>query len=283
MASRSRKSARLSAVAAVAVVMVAAAALPPATAGTLTGRSGKSLRVRVHTAADGTIERLVASWRARCRRPSFSFIDRTEIRPQPGDAFRARGAYTLRDAGGIRARVVVRASGRRASIYRWDGSFAASAVVRRHGRVVDRCRLPLTRWRATAPEARLDMTSDRGDYIGGGQSYSYATPEQAVTIGGNRRQVSVRMGGWSVEFDAPPGRALTPGRFAEARRYPFNDRSPGLSIHGHGRGCNELTGEFTVHRSSFDRRGRVRAFSVSFEQHCEGGSAALRGSFSYRR
>ncbi|MEZ5097016.1 MAG: hypothetical protein R2731_13510 [Nocardioides sp.] len=77
--------------------------------------------------------------------------------------------------------------------------------------------------------------------------------------------------------------ALEPGAtFTGATRYPFNDPSvPGLSVFGDGRACNTLTGSFTIHEIDWDPEGTLTKLAVTFEQHCEGGSAALFGSLAW--
>jgi hypothetical protein len=54
---------------------------------------------------------------------------------------------------------------------------------------------------------------------------------------------------------------------------------PGVSLDGNGRGCNTLTGTFTVLDAVFGRNGYVQTFDATFEQHCEGGETAARGAF----
>ena len=89
-------------------------------------------------------------------------------------------------------------------------------------------------------------------------------------------------GTWYGEFEAPTGQQLEAGRtYDGARRYPFNDDAPGLSISGEHRGCNELSGTFTVNRIEFDAAGTLRAFEVTFEQHCEHMAPALRGTWTF--
>src|SRR5262249_4945036 len=52
-------------------------------------------------------------------------------------------------------------------------------------------------------------------------------------------------------------------------------------IAGQGRNCERVSGQFTV-----DELNRVyedvRSFAITFEQHCNGNSAALRGTWRYR-
>ncbi|WFE37993.1 hypothetical protein [Micromonospora sp. WMMD998] len=126
---------------------------------------------------------------------------------------------------------------------------------------------------------------DPGDYITGGRSYAYsvADGDQLTTAASaDTSHVSVGVNGyqgdwWSVDFDAPGSTPLTPGTYQNATRYPFNGAGPGLSLDGNGRGCNELTGTFTVLNAVFGPNGYVQTFDATFEQHCEGGTPAARG------
>lgn len=122
------------------------------------------------------------------------------------------------------------------------------------------------------------------DWIGGGQSYAYSTGAQDalnVSAGSDDNVVSVSVDGtqgdwWYLDLAAPAGQALQPGTY-QATRYPFNDTGAGLSLSGDGRGCNTLTGSFTVFDVAFGPYGYVQTLDASFEQHCEGGSAATQG------
>ena len=87
---------------------------------------------------------------------------------------------------------------------------------------------------------------------------------------------------WNFSFAPPAGAVLHIGDFEAATRYPFQASSvPGLSISGHGRGCNQLTGRFRIHQIDFDAGGTLKAFAADFEQHCEGRTPALYGSIRY--
>jgi hypothetical protein len=140
-----------------------------------------------------------------------------------------------------------------------------------------------------AETATLTMVSDPGDYIGQGQTWSYDTAAGDVisaTTNGNTLNAGVtgyNGDWWYLDFDAPNGQTLTAGTtYANATRYPFNGSGPGLSIYGQGRGCNELTGSFTVTEATFGGpdSSYVQDFVATFEQHCEGGEPALRGTIS---
>jgi len=129
------------------------------------------------------------------------------------------------------------------------------------------------------------MRSDRGDYIGGGEDWSYTPQDTRILASGDqsRIQASTEDGSWTADFEADSGRTLTPGTtFTGATRFPFNDATtPGMDVSGSGRGCNEIKGSFTVHEASYDDTGALEKLSISFVQHCEGATPALYGSITW--
>jgi hypothetical protein len=132
----------------------------------------------------------------------------------------------------------------------------------------------------------LTMTSDPGDYIGQGRSWSHGPSTDTLRVWGEPAHVRLWLtnpeGWWDGNFAAPPGQQLRAGTtYENAHRYPFNDGSPGLDVGGYGRGCNELTGRFRVDRLAFDPDGTLRTFQVTFEQHCEHAQPALRGTWTF--
>lgn len=61
-------------------------------------------------------------------------------------------------------------------------------------------------------------------------------------------------------------------------RNPFEaPGAPGLDFSGDGRGCNKLSGRFTVSEGRYGPQGLIRSLRARFEQHCEGAAPALRG------
>jgi len=71
---------------------------------------------------------------------------------------------------------------------------------------------------------------------------------------------------------------LRVGTFINAERAPFvTGKAPGLDIFGSGRGCNTLSGQFEITSVKWAPSGEIVAIDVLFEQHCEGGTPALRG------
>ena len=131
------------------------------------------------------------------------------------------------------------------------------------------------------------MRGDPGDWIGGDRSYDY-TPQMGARMGGGGTETYASMGvdhaddWWGATFEAPAGQILLPGHtYTGATRYPFNSGNAGMDVSGSGRGCNTLTGQFTVHEAAY-ADGYLTGFRISFEQHCEGGTPALRGEVSWR-
>jgi hypothetical protein len=138
----------------------------------------------------------------------------------------------------------------------------------------------------------LSFSGDSGDYISGGKSYSYDTSKgDALDVSSAKGSTfSLRITGyngdwWTLDLDAPgspdrpvPGQSavLVPGTYSPAHRYPFNGTGPGLDLSGNGRGCNELTGSFTITKAVFSG-SYVQSFDATFEQHCENGTTAARG------
>lgn len=267
----------------VAGFLVAAA---PADAGTLRGFTHRGMNVKVTVDATGAEKVTIFNWSVRhCDRGLYHFSDSTAVVSKTGKAdnsFHAENPYTIKDPGGLRSRVTVRSRGHKVSLYRWEGSFQAAVTIRKHGRVVDHCRFHRLHWAATAPQARVELSSDPGDYILQGKSYSYGTPANRIGVTGDRHRVAIATGPWTLLIKAPAGRTLKPGHFPNALREPFSGRRAGVELAGDGRGCNEIKGEFTVKRAKFDKRG-VKALTLSFVQHCEGGDPASRGTVTYHR
>lgn len=130
----------------------------------------------------------------------------------------------------------------------------------------------------------LSFSGDQGDYITQGDSYAYSTGGgDALNVSSaTGSTVSVSVTGyngdwWTLTFDAPGTQVLAARTYSAAHRHPFNGTGPGLDLSGEGRGCNELTGSFTISKAVFGSGGYVQAFDATFEQHCEGGAAAARG------
>jgi hypothetical protein len=102
---------------------------------------------------DGVPKRGLIRWRADCRRPGFRIREST-VFSRPLDLstrrrFRDVGSYRENSGGRYRITYKLRTSGRKVGPRRWVGSFRARAVVRRGGRVWDRCSVRGVRWRVS--------------------------------------------------------------------------------------------------------------------------------------
>ena len=130
----------------------------------------------------------------------------------------------------------------------------------------------------------ISLVSDAGDFVGQGKTYNYTQANAVITVTSNGGHLHVKVEGdefWTGDFKVPGTLStLQTGTYAGAIRYPFNGSGAGLSWSGEGRGCNTLTGSFTITRATYIS-GQLTAIDLSFEQHCEGGTAALRGQIQW--
>jgi hypothetical protein len=132
------------------------------------------------------------------------------------------------------------------------------------------------------------MRGDSGDWISQGSSYSYAPANAVIAASGDRSHVFVAVRGrngdfFDARFTPAAGDILAVGSYPGATRYPFNGTGPGLDVGGNGRGCNTLTGSFTIRQIGFSRvGGSLERLLVDFVQHCDDTTPALRGSIAYR-
>ncbi|MCG2586905.1 DUF4214 domain-containing protein [Massilia sp. TS11] len=131
------------------------------------------------------------------------------------------------------------------------------------------------------------LESDNGDYIGGGRSYLYTDLNAVLQVSGNGRNLSVSVRGdqnWSGDFVGMNSIAqFIAGLYDGLTRYPFNNPATGgLSWSGEGRGCNTLSGSFTIDSVTYAGTN-VSAIDLRFEQHCEKGASALRGQIHWRK
>jgi hypothetical protein len=138
---------------------------------------------------------------------------------------------------------------------------------------------------ANAQENSLSFNSDPGDFIGQGHAF-FLTPTDGTFSARNtfdQSSVSLSVIGpnafWFLDFAAPTGQTLAVGPYTGATRFP--GQTPGLDIFGEGRGCNEVTGSFTVLEISYGADSNIASFDATFEQHCEGATPALRGEIRF--
>jgi hypothetical protein len=128
----------------------------------------------------------------------------------------------------------------------------------------------------------LDVVSEPGDFVGGGDSYHYG-PEADYYFDS---EIPSHIGGWlgtrlwSFAFDAPGREPLVPGTYDGA--VDHDPSLPEFSIGHASRGCNHTSGTFTVQDLVHGQGGvEIRSLAVSFEQQCDG-RGLLRGTLKHR-
>ena len=148
--------------------------------------------------------------------------------------------------------------------------------------------------RGSGTTTYLDLRSDPGDFVGAGESHRYTLQDTVWTARADvgvmePRHIVISMRPidnsfrwwWNLDLASPTGQPLKPGPYDNARRWPFQSSTqPGLSFSGTGRGCNTLTGSFVIREIVLGPDNTLDRLSASFEQHCEGSSAALRGDIN---
>ena len=134
----------------------------------------------------------------------------------------------------------------------------------------------------SATDGWLHFQSDNRDYIGGGVQKVWTLKESDLAISGSNHNIVASVSGqgdwWYLNFRGPSNGDLHTGTYTNAERAPFvTGKAPGLDISGDGRGCNTLSGRFQIKSLAWTTAGTVAEMDVLFEQHCEGGTPALRG------
>jgi hypothetical protein len=149
---------------------------------------------------------------------------------------------------------------------------------------------------AQSPQTVFQFVSAPGDFIGQGQTVVLTPANVTFNVGytgqtatfslNNFNQASsgVPLIFWDLDLAAPSGQSLAVGSYPNATRFPFQAAtSPGLSVDGDGRGCNQDFGSFQVLEIAVDpSSGTLLRFAADFVQTCESTSAPpLTGSIRY--
>jgi hypothetical protein len=87
---------------------------------------------------------------------------------------------------------------------------------------------------------------------------------------------------WQLTLEADDaGTALATKIYEDAERYMFQAPGhPGMAVTGNGKGCDTIAGRFQVFEVEYMNNAPVK-FMASFEQHCNGNAAELRGCVRY--
>jgi len=130
----------------------------------------------------------------------------------------------------------------------------------------------------------LWFASQYGDYVGQGATAAYVPPDATVRLSGSAAFATVSVDDassgdwWSLSVAAPPGATLQVGTYTGAVRASFRGTGqPGLDFSGSGRGCNEVSGSFTVTSIATNPDGTLANLDVTFTQFCEAGAVSLSG------
>jgi hypothetical protein len=150
--------------------------------------------------------------------------------------------------------------------------------------------IPSNLWRAGAGAVPASgnymyLESTQGDYIGAGRTYSYNQSNATIKLRPSGGYLGLSIAGdqnWSGDFQGMRGLStLAVGYYGGLSRYPFhNPVLGGLNWSGEGRGCNTLSGWFVVDKTTYNGT-TLTALDLRFEQHCEGGTSALRGQLHW--
>lgn len=146
---------------------------------------------------------------------------------------------------------------------------------------------PAVAMAAPQAETSFSFRSEAGDYVGDGRRRSFTTPSWTFAAGGTNQGVSVQiMSGnewWYAEFFAPRGETLRPGTYRDVEGGLHTGRAAGMEVHGDGRGCSDVYGQFTIEQIEFDPSGAISVFDAHFVQRCGSATAPrLTGKVRYQ-
>ena len=138
--------------------------------------------------------------------------------------------------------------------------------------------------------AHLVLNSQPGDYVGQGQNWDITYDTGAIPAATVEPQFwNANLLTWYLKANTAEdtlsrvwfgtdqlGMPIQPGHYTNAQRAAYAQPGhPGLEISFQHRGCNTLTGEFTIYEVTFSPdQQSILAFSASFEQHCDGATPA---------
>jgi hypothetical protein len=135
----------------------------------------------------------------------------------------------------------------------------------------------------TVDNTFVDLESDKGDPLGGGQSTILRQVDGTIKASHDAEK-SVRLDfdgdtDWSFFFGAPEGEVLEANLYQGA--LPPDVKGPEMLVSLVGRECKDPSGLFEIHEIELAPDGVVTKLAVDFVQSC-GGAPPLRGSVRYR-
>lgn len=258
-------------------------------------------------------------WVASCARggdvrPPRAWRLRLAPKDVSADRFTAASTTSTRQKGGLRIRSRVVARGARDLVggERWAGTWTVDVTVRRRGRLLTRCRLPVTPWQASggtgAREKLKGEFRSRPAWTWAWQltqtapvagSWAMGAPGARATATGSPKHIVVVMrseqlrpgmsfaAGWHFGFGAPAGQVMRPGRYAVGGPGGASAELAGPQLYTSETECLKPTGTVDVQAVSVDADGGPRVFQASFELACGetdtvSGAGAGNAARSYR-
>ena len=130
-----------------------------------------------------------------------------------------------------------------------------------------------------SPITAAFVSSEPGDFVGGGANYSFSDITYDLQNGGVVFTATNSSTTFYFTFLPAVGQTLVPGTYLVSG---VPNQGPQLDISGNSHGCDNQTGWFTIDDATYDGSGNILSFSVRFEQHCGVDEAALFGALSYQ-
>jgi len=167
------------------------------------------------------------------------------------------------------------------------GPVVVSVVNPKNGQISNTAVFVVTAPLAPTPsQTSIELIGDAGDNVTRGSSYLYTKANAIIAASASNGYFNITISGdvdWRGDFQLPTGvTQFAPAAYTGLTRWPFHDPTKGgLSWTGQGRGCNTLTGSFTVLGATYTA-GALTTLDLQFEQHCEGIAPALRGTVHWR-
>ncbi|MEU3662553.1 hypothetical protein AB0E77_22855 [Streptomyces sp. NPDC032940] len=138
----------------------------------------------------------------------------------------------------------------------------------------------------------LSFGGEPGEYISGGQSYSY-TPgtTEMFDISGPASESAVGATvvtpegeRWYLHMEAPYGQKLTSGTtYTNASSWPdAQPEDPKLELSSTDRSCDTGTGSFTISHIAYGPYGYISEVDATFERYCSGSTLPVRGELHAR-
>jgi hypothetical protein len=230
-------------------------------------------------------------------RPSSTFSDRTvrihakvgmlrAYRDEEGNGSSVRTALSIANSAGFAYHCRMRNSTDRRAVAVRIPTLVARATLVVATLACGGGEEPTAAVAPSGPKANfIKLVSDPGDGAGGGKRFEYdqTNAEIRMTFLGSRIQVIVRgEEQWIGTVAMATGTTLRPGTYSNVSR--FDDTASGVAglYWGYGEGaCYTVTGSITIDSVTYAGLD-VTQLDLHFDQHCDGRSAALRGTIHWR-